>query len=62
MKDKALDMVGLGMIHFMYIIPNQPYPMPYLTPFIPKVTDTLTPRSGKLNKICEREVEMYLER
>ena len=24
--------------------------------------DTLTPRSGKLNKICEREVEMYLER
>ena len=23
---------------------------------------TLTPRSGKLNKICEREVEMYLER
>ena len=22
----------------------------------------LTPRSGKLNKICEREVEMYLER
>ena len=23
---------------------------------------TLVPRSGKLNKICEREVEMYLER
>ena len=22
----------------------------------------LVPRSGKLNKICEREVEMYLER
>ena len=32
------------------------------TAFGLKVTDTLTPRSGKLNKICEREVEMYLER